>query len=48
MPALADPKKFVGYANERNLVEQWAVQGWRECINSPTIGGLGDYIDIRG
>ncbi|MGD9581996.1 MAG: hypothetical protein AB7V50_11545 [Vampirovibrionia bacterium] len=48
MPTKADPTKFLGYRNQDNFVEQWAVQGWTECINSPTIGGLGNYIDVRG
>lgn len=47
MPVLADPKKFVEYKNEDNNVEQWALQGWRQALSSPGVGGNGNYVDIR-
>lgn len=47
MPDLANPKKFVEYKNENNNTEKWAVQAWRESINTPGIGGNGNYVDIQ-
>ena len=45
IPKMTDPTKYVQYQNADNLPEQWALQGWQECLSSPKLGA-GTYIDI--